>query len=376
MITNIKNSFLFVLGILIFASCDDNETISSKIDGIYAYNGATQETLSKKGYPGDVVVAEGEGLQGLKSIVFDNLVDVVFNPALNSNLSFSFVVPFNELKGSKFGKQKITFSKGNGETIISDFEILQPKPVLANFDPVRPKVGTPVSVKGEWFYGITSVTFGGVAVDFTRVSATLLTFVVPANAKAGADVIVTTPGGIATKKLEIDLGFVVVDVTDFDGGGLRPNNNWYKYGDADNIFYSATAGISGNYAEYSWIGSKTNGYNGCGSGGGAYFLSSNATDANKVFFVIDVNCNGAVGTEIVIYLADGDGGNWAYSYVIATTGWQRIEAKIADFGANYDPSNQSADANPSQLNEVKISISENGPVPSKAQFDNLGFKVY
>ena len=95
------------------------------VDGIYSANTAIG---TNKGFPGDVVMAEGEDFQNIKTIIFDETIEVLFNPVFNSNLAISFSVPFDEAKGSKFGSQKITFTNEDGTIFQSDFDILQPKP--------------------------------------------------------------------------------------------------------------------------------------------------------------------------------------------------------------------------------------------------------
>lgn len=382
-IKNIRYFLTFVIVCLVLSSCDNDNKSSEPalVDGFYSLDNRTSPPTENKdkGYPGDLVKAEGAGLSNVKSIQLDNLVNVVFNPALNSDKSVMFNVFFDEKKGSRFGVQKLKITKASGEIIISDFEILQPKVVISEkFEPIIPKVGTMVTVNGMWFFNISSVKFAGVPVSFTRVSSSSLTFIVPANALVGGDVEITTPGGTTKRFLDIDQGFDLYRVADFDGGGLRPNNNWNKYGDANSLTYPSAGGISGTYAELTWTGARANGYNGCESSAGSALLKPTATDATKAFYIIDVNCGGAIGTRIDLLIVDSDGGNWAYTYLISTPGWQTIEARTSDFGANYNPSDQGqGDVNPSKINQIKMTIAQNaGTVnPSKVQWDNIRFKV-
>jgi hypothetical protein len=377
-IKNIKPFILLSLFSLAFYSCQKDDSPIPKVNVLYSYDTKTETENVNKGYPGNIVRAEGFGLGNIKSIVFDNKVSVVFNQAFSSNLSFNFNVPYNELKGSRFGLQDVTFTNLKGEVVNSKFEILQPKPELLKFAPEIPFVGSTVKVEGSWFVGIISVTFGGVPVQYTRVTDKIISVVVPANATAGADLVVTTVVGSGSKFLDIDQGFDIVKVADFDGGGLRPINNWVPYGSFDALIYSNAGGTSGNYAQLTWAGNTNPGYNGCQSSGGSSFLSTTITNPARVAYLIDVNCGGAVGTKIDLLIVDDSNGNWAYSYTIANTGWQTIEAPLPDFGANYNPSNQSnGDPDPSKINQVKMTIAQNsGTVnPSKVQFDNIRFKV-
>lgn len=382
-IKNIRHFLAFLIVCLVLSSCsnDDGSSSVAKVEGVYSLDNTTSPPTENKakGYPGDLVKIEGSGLANVKTVVFDNLVNVIFNPALSSDKSLFFNVFFDDKKGSRFGVQELKITKANGEVIVSNFEILQPKVTISEkFVPLIPKVGTMVTVNGTWFFNISSVKFAGVPVVFTRVSTTSLTFIVPANATAGGDVSITTPGGTVTRFLDIDQGFDVVKVADFDGGGLRTSNNWVKYGDANTLSYSDVGGTNGKYAELTWTGAKANGYNGSQSDGGSPFMAATVTDATKVSYLIDVNSGGAIGTKIDLLIVDSDGGNWAYSYTIATAGWQTIEAKTSDFGANYNSSNHTQGVvNPSKINQVKMTINQNGGTanPSKVQFDNIKFKV-
>jgi len=81
-------------------------------------------------------------------------------------------------------------------------EIVQPTPApvptLTSFTPGSGAPGTTVTLTGTNFTGATTVRLGGVAVPFTVVSSTTITFVVPmTNVLAGA-LDVATPGGRAT----------------------------------------------------------------------------------------------------------------------------------------------------------------------------------
>lgn len=370
----IKYLFIFITSALVFTACDNDDMLNPVVDGIYSADTAIG---ANKGYPEDVVMAEGEDLQNIKSIVFDGTIEVLFNPVFNSNLAIAFSVPFDEAKGSKFGNQKITFTNEDGTTFQSDFEILQPKPFIGSFNPERPTVGMPVTVNGEWFYNVLDVVYQGESMEFTVVSPEQLVFTVPAELTQGGELEIITAGGTISKNLDIYLGFEEVIVADFDGGGLRPNNNWIPYGDYNTLGYSNVGGISGNYGELTWTGATANGYNGCQSDAGALMMEE--SNPNKVVYLMDVNANGAIGTSVDVFIVDTDGVNWAFNYVIQTDGWQTMEGLVADFGKNYDPGNQgNGDANPASLNQVKVSINQNSgtPNPSVVQFDNIRWQIY
>jgi Complex I intermediate-associated protein 30 (CIA30) len=381
-IKNVKYFILLVMNVILI-SCTKDKIASSNVDGVFSIDTRVTPYVenSGKGYPGDLVRVEGVGLQSVKSIVFDGIVNTVFNPALNSDKAIFFNIPFDDKKGSRFGLQKLSITNIRGELIESDFEIIQPKPIIDDkFEPALPKVGTTVTVNGSWFIGVSSVKFAGNSVNFTNTSSKLITFLIPTTATVGGDVEVTTPGGIAKRFLDIDLGFDVVKISDFDGGGLRPNSNWSGYGDFDTYTYSNVGAVvgSGNYAQLTWKPkTPAAGYNGAQTPqSGTPFLKPTATDANTAFLQIDVN--GAIGTKFDIILNDGaDDSNWTYSYTITSTNWKILDIKLSDFGFKYNSGNQTnGDPNPSKINQVKISIAQNGGTvnPSTVQFDNIKMK--
>ncbi len=76
--------------------------------------------------------------------------------------------------------------------------VAAPTPTITSFTPDSGPVGTAVTVTGTNFTGATGATLNGTAVtNFVVVSATSVTFDVPAGATSGA-IVVTTAGGTAT----------------------------------------------------------------------------------------------------------------------------------------------------------------------------------
>ncbi len=359
-------------------SCDDDSSLNPAIDVMVSEN---TDLNINSGMPEELVVVEGSDLQNVKTVTFrgvnepeENLVDVVFNPVLNSNLAIMFNVPFDETKGSVFGANVVTITNQDGNVITHDFTIVQPEPTIGVFSPERPKANEMVTISGEWFQNIVSVSFAGQEVEYTMISSTEITMVVPDGTKLGADLTIETEAGEVSAFLDIDIGYNLYLVADFDGGGLRPNNNWVAYGDAGSLEY-ITGGPTGTFAEFKWLGDTSNGYNGCQSDATATMVVE--SDPERVMYLIDVNCNGAIGTVAEFLIVDRDGGNWAFRHEFTEDGWHTIETPVSAFGANYDPDNQdSGDVDPTQINQVKVTIAEWGANPSTVQFDNIRFHGY
>lgn len=68
-------------------------------------------------------------------------------------------------------------------------------PQLTSFTPSSGTVGTTVTINGVSLSQTSNITIGGKAAAFTVVSDTQLTATVPAGAKTGQPIVVTTPGG-------------------------------------------------------------------------------------------------------------------------------------------------------------------------------------
>ncbi|SFD13063.1 hypothetical protein SAMN04487987_104215 [Algibacter pectinivorans] len=339
----------------------------------------SQTNPNASGTPGELLKVEGVNLSGLKQIILDNNLDVSFNPNLNSDVAIFFNIPSFDFENPyNFGVQPIKFVTANG-VIDSQINIIQPAPVFANFSALNPKLGDKVTIKGDWFIDILSVTFGGEPLDYTLVSDKEMYFIVPTSATEGAHVVITTsagstelvpagPGVSNTTFLDINFGFVDYLFEDFDGNGLY-TSTWGFYGDAGALSVTAT-GQTGNSAQYDYNGDTTNGYNGCQNNEAGAFLPSTATTASKVIFKMMVNAD--VGTTFDVILD-----TWAYNFSVSTSGWQEVSAPLDQFGSGYTPGNAATDTkkvDPSEILQVKVSLPNNG-TSSSVKFDDIKFRI-
>jgi uncharacterized repeat protein (TIGR03803 family) len=139
-----------------------------------AKNGATAEFL-------------GQGFTGTTGVSF-NGVAAKFNNV--SDTYMTATVPAGALTGP------VTVTTFTG-SLTSDRSFLV-VPQIKSFSPPSGVVGTAVTITGVSLTQATTVNIGGKTASFTVNSDTQVTAAVPAGAKTGKPIIITTPGGIAT----------------------------------------------------------------------------------------------------------------------------------------------------------------------------------
>lgn len=110
-------------------------------------------------------------------------------------------------------------------TATLNFQIKQPAPVITGINPPAGNPNDDVTIAGNYFKGVTSVTIGGVAATIVSNTQTEIKIKVPAAVTYG-QVVVTTPVGTVTADKTFGLKHVIYD------DALR--GNW------TNTSYSAT----------------------------------------------------------------------------------------------------------------------------------------
>lgn len=365
MLNKLKNISILLVFVFIFSACENDDNVNVVVDAIVSEPG----DLLNASYPGRQVRVEGEGLSGLQKITLDNTIDVGFNPAYNSNRAFIFTVPFDVSEGSRFGVQPITFATSSG-SVTTDFEILQPLPVISSISPETPLAGNFATVQGEWFFDVTSVTFDGEPIEYSVISEDELTIIIPETATGGADLVITTPGGSLTQFLNVSLGFIIVNISDFDGGGVR--QEWFSFGDVASFDPNMAGGPTGNFAQLTWAGSQENGFNGTSAGGGANFLEPSNTDPTEAYIDIDISAN-VVGAHVAIQINPLNGVNFAFNLKIEDTAWNTYSIPLSEFRNNYGFGDTvEGNPNPSEVNQINIGIVQSdSPNPTIISFDNL-----
>lgn len=373
---------LLIIGLGTITSCENEEKTDPNIAVFIAQTTDNSIELNT-GFPGDLITAEGFDFGKLETIVFDNTIETVFNPSLNSDVALFFTVPFNEEKGSRFGLQDVSFTFSSGETLTKPFTILQPEPEIIKTTPNLPIVGEAVIIEGDWLQNTSEITFEEIPLVFTQIDGTRLSVEIPDTiTEPRGNLTITTPGGVVSKTINFDLGFELFLITDFDGGGLLPNP-WQSFGDvASDGVIAGDADSDGDYFEQVWDGDLSSGFIVSQSDPSFTPLipveSLEGKTVNDVFLRVDVNCGNTPNVTLNFILVDGpndssDGNvNWQHSFLKEECGWETVEINLSLFGYGYNPSNLDRTINFKNLLRVKASTNIYGdPAEQSIQFDNV-----
>ena len=150
---------------------------------------------------GGVVVITGFNLSIVTSVKFGNVN--AFSFTIDSETQITAI-----LGTGASGQVKVNGPGGNSS--LNGFLFI-PAPTITSFTPTVAGSGTTITITGTDFTGATLVSFGGIsASSFTVVNSTTITAILGAG--ASGNVLVTTPGGTATK-------------AGFTHNGLRPAND-------------------------------------------------------------------------------------------------------------------------------------------------------
>jgi uncharacterized repeat protein (TIGR03803 family) len=159
-------------------------TVYMLADGL----GPFVKLVTTNGKVGSTVDILGQGLTGTSGVAFDG-VPATFN--IVSGTFITAVVPKKALTGA------VTVT--TSATTYQSSKTFNVTPQFASFSPTGAIVGATVTLTGVSLAQTSAVTIGGKAATFTVVSDTEVTAVVPAGAKTGQKITITTAGGSASK---------------------------------------------------------------------------------------------------------------------------------------------------------------------------------
>lgn len=342
-----------LFGMTIF-SCE--EDLSPQIDAVMLMN---PDSIASQGQPGELVIVDGAELSSLESITFKALstedapeVPVLFNPAVNSDVSIFFYIPFDEALGSDFGDQLVTFTNAEGDEYSIDFTVIQPAPIVEEMLPLQAKPGEVITLKGQWFQNLLKVVVGDDEVETTFISSDEIKFNMPTIYEAASVAVITAVDtAFALAQLDVELGEITL-ISDFDGGGVHPDGSmWWYWGDVEPLTVSTVDGFLGHYLEFAWYGKNDEGYLG-GSTNQDITFDIDETNPSNVLLQLQVDCAGTIGSIASIILQDTDGVHWGYNYTFEVDGWHMLSLPMTLFGYDKDPSNHSKVIDPTRIRRV------------------------
>jgi len=136
---------------------------------------------------GKTVEILGQGFTGTTQVLFGS------TPATFQNISDTYMtatVPAGATTGTVTVTTFTTSYKSNRSFLVT--------PQITSFSPTSAKVGTLLTISGVSLSQTSKVTIGGKSAAFTVVSDTQVTATVPAGAKSGQKITITTPGGVGS----------------------------------------------------------------------------------------------------------------------------------------------------------------------------------
>lgn len=354
--------YLFGLIVFLLAGCKKDDKVVTPT-GLRSDPGTA--------LPGAFITIYGTNMQDIVSIKFGN-VNATFSPVYNTKDNIFTSVPTNAL----YGKQKITIVNRSGQTASLDFTVRQPFPIINSFIPESGPVGDIVTISGNYFRNIKSISIGGTQVteitDSTLVNR--LSFKIPIGASTGLLTVETAGGSVSSTNL-LSVGERAVLIADFDGGGIRPNGAaWYSGGDLDSKSVTNTnpAPFTGNFLKAipkivstpSYAGFETNDSSGSVQTFG--LTSTTATTTLK----FEVNNNGKTGTALQVVVAYGTN-NFAKNVNVNGTGWTTISIPLSEMFSNYGGGTSTP--TPSDITKVKFFFQGYSTVAMEANIDNVRF---
>jgi uncharacterized repeat protein (TIGR03803 family) len=158
------------------------------------------------GKVGKTVEILGEGLNGASSVSFNGVAGTF---TIVSDTYMTATVPAGALTGPVSVKTLIGTLKSNRHYLVT--------PQIKSFTPTSRPVGTSVVITGVSLTQTTKVVIGGKAASFTVNSDTQVTATVPAGAKTGQTISITTAGGTATSSGKLVVVPVISSFTPTSG---------------------------------------------------------------------------------------------------------------------------------------------------------------
>jgi hypothetical protein len=154
---------------------------------------------------GTAVTIAGTDLNGTTGVAFGNTAATSFT--VDSAFQINAVAPAHAA-----GAVDVVVTTAGGASANSaadDYTYFAP-PAVSGLNPIKGPTagGTVVTISGTSLSGVTGVSFGGVAANFSGISAEQINATAPAHGVGTVDVVVTTPGGASANSGADDYAYV------------------------------------------------------------------------------------------------------------------------------------------------------------------------
>ncbi|NJK98281.1 MAG: hypothetical protein HC905_28235, partial [Bacteroidales bacterium] len=137
------------------------------------------------------IAIQGQNLQNVQEVWFNDQ-KAVLNRNFITSTNIICAIP-NTLPGELLNKVKLV--TGGGQTLLTDFRVELPKPIVKGLYNEMAEPGTTTKVLGDYLFFIKSVKFGDLNAEIVASSEHEVTIVIPEGAQAGSLVTVEGEGG-------------------------------------------------------------------------------------------------------------------------------------------------------------------------------------
>ncbi|WP_293302342.1 IPT/TIG domain-containing protein [Pedobacter sp. UBA4863] len=206
MIKNYIGAGLLLLATLIIGACKKDKTENTSPPTLTAVTTLTDRAtdLQSIGY-GEWIIIKGNNLSTTSQVDFNGTLAADSLTYADDN-TITVKIPAN-LTDPINNPIKVTTKYG---TATLNFQIKQPGPQIADFNPAAGVVGDEITIDGNYFKGISNVTINGVAATIVSSTQTEVKIKVPTGGTVGT-IAITTPVGTVTATKTFGLRHVIYD---------------------------------------------------------------------------------------------------------------------------------------------------------------------
>ncbi|MEH0153394.1 glycan-binding surface protein [Limibacter armeniacum] len=206
-----------ILGISL-TSCQEDDLVNNGKPVIYyirVTDPAEADVALDSAYMGNLIAIVGDNLGDVREIWFNDQ-SAILNPAFISDQSILVTTPNTPPAEVT---DELTLKFGNGGELTHSFSISISAPRVDVLKNEYAPVGTPLTIKGDFFFDPLVVTFeGGVEAEVVSLAQSELTVIVPEGAAPGAVTVETNFGTATSSQMYYDTRNVFADFEDEPSG--------------------------------------------------------------------------------------------------------------------------------------------------------------